>query len=56
MDVNGDSIIKVDILDKTKTIQGNLSLYIDHTIFEDVKNILSYVVDNQIKIRLNSSF
>ena len=56
VDVNGDSIIKVDILDKTKTIQGNLSLYIDHTIFEDVKSMLSYAVENQIKIRLNSSF
>ena len=56
MDVNGDSIIKVEIVDQTKTIQGNTSLFIDHTIFEDVKSILTYAVENEIKINLNSSF
>jgi hypothetical protein len=56
IDVNGDSIIKINIIDNTGTIQGNTSLYLDHTVFEDVKNILTYAVENAIKIHLNSSF
>ncbi len=56
VDINGDSIINVKVVDRTKTIQGNSTLYIDHTIYEDVKNMLTFAVDNNIKIHLNSSF
>ena len=56
VDVAGDSIINVKVIDWTKTIQGNSTLYIDHTIYEDVKNMLTFAVDNNIKIHLNSSF
>ena len=56
IDINGDSIIKVNIIDFSNTINGNDAIYIDHSIFDDLKTILTYAYTNDIKIRINSSF
>ena len=56
IDINGDSIIKVNIIDYSNTISGNSTIYIDHSIFNDIKTIFTYAYNNDIKIRINSSF
>ena len=56
IDINGDSIIKVNIIDYSNTISGNSTIYIDHSIFNDIKTIFTYTYNNDIKIRINSSF
>lgn len=56
IDINGDSIIKVNIIDYSNTISGNNTIYIDHSILNDIKTIFTYAYTNDIKIRINSSF
>ena len=55
-EIHGDSIIKVNIDDKTGNILGKSSIYIDHTFFDDTKELLTYAADENIPIHINSSF
>ena len=56
IDQNGDSLIKVVINDESGKIKGESSILIDHTIFEDVKQIFDAAVETNTPIHINSSF
>lgn len=56
LDFNGDSIMKVTIDDKSDFIKGSSNIYIDHTIYDDVKSLLENAAENEIPIHINSSF
>ncbi|MBR5855719.1 MAG: hypothetical protein IKY70_00405, partial [Bacteroidales bacterium] len=46
IDVNGDSIIRVNIIDYSNTISGNNTIYIDHSILNDIKTIFTFAYTN----------
>ena len=56
IDINGDSIIAVVVNDKSGFIHGDKTLYIDHTIYDDVVQILWSAAATKTHIRINSSF
>jgi RHS repeat-associated protein len=56
IDQHGDSLIKVVINDESGYINGESSVLIDHTIFEDTKSIFDAAVETSTPIYINSSF
>jgi RHS repeat-associated protein len=55
-DHQGDSIIQVTIRDQSGYIKGNNVLFIDHTLYGDLKGLLNDAIETQTYIHLNSSF
>ena len=55
IDANGDTIIKVNIIDESVFIHGATSIYIDKTFYNDVKTILADAAAGT-NIHINSSF
>ncbi|HEU5291916.1 MAG TPA: RHS repeat-associated core domain-containing protein [Cyclobacteriaceae bacterium] len=56
IDPNGDSIIRVNIDDKSCYIHGQKTIYIDHTVLNEVTDILNAAVSTGTHIQINSSF
>jgi RHS repeat-associated protein len=56
VDINGDSLITVDILNTQGYIHGQTRITIDHTYLADLTSILQAAVDNGVHIHINSSF
>ena len=56
IDVNGDSIITVNIVDKTGYIHGKKTLQIDHTMKGALTKFLNNAAANKIHVKLNSAF
>jgi len=56
VDPAGDSVIRVNINDRSGYIHGATTVYIDHTIFDDFVGILNAAVTTGTHIKINSSF
>jgi RHS repeat-associated protein len=56
VDPTGDSVIRVNINDRSGYIHGATTVYIDHTIFDDLIGILNAAVTTGTHIKINSSF
>ncbi|MEO9869443.1 RHS repeat-associated core domain-containing protein [Ekhidna sp.] len=56
IDINGDSIITVNIQDQTGFVHGQNRVYIDHTELENLTQILHFAAATETHIHINSSF
>jgi RHS repeat-associated protein len=56
VDPTGDSVIRVNINDRSGYIHGSNTIYVDHTIYEDLITVLDAAVKTGTHVRINSSF